>query len=64
MLMKRHIKRHKDYEVTKEGWIHVYPSAEVKEEMPNYREFAALLRGTAKNLISFVLGRERFWSHK
>ncbi len=62
--MKRHIKRQKDYEVTKEGWIHVYPSMDGQGGMPKHSDTAVFLRSAAKSLVSLIVGRDRFWSLK
>jgi hypothetical protein len=58
--MRQTVKRRpKNYEVTKGGRIHVYPSVEEPEQRRVYGEIAAMLGCAAQNLIALIRGKER-----
>jgi hypothetical protein len=53
-------KRQKNYEVTRDGCIHVYPSMGERKGRRMYAEIAVLLRGATKNLASLIRGKGEF----
>jgi hypothetical protein len=62
--MKRPAKRQKDYEVTRDGWISIYPSLGDGKRRSGKSDLAAFLKGTIRAFASFIRGKEKSESFK